>query len=42
LHHTEVDQLIQAMAAFAPPPAAQTNLSHQQVNQAQVLLTVSH
>lgn len=42
MHNTDVEQLVQAMAAFAPPSAAQTRWSSGQTSNGQVLLAVNH
>jgi len=42
MHNTDVEQLVQAMAAFAPPSAAQTRWTSGQTSNGQVLLAVSH
>ncbi|WP_367651481.1 calcium-binding protein [Cupriavidus basilensis] len=42
LYNTDVEQFVQAMAAFAPPGATQTNWANGQASNGKVLLTVAH
>lgn len=42
LYNTDVEQLVQAMAAFAPPGAAQTNWTNGDTSNGKVLLAVTH
>lgn len=42
MHDTDVERFVQAMAAFAPPPATQTDWRNGQTSNGQVLLTVTH
>lgn len=42
LYNTDVEKLVHAMAAFAPPQAGQTRWSNDQTSNAQVLLAVTH
>lgn len=42
MYDTDVEQLVQAMAVFAPPSAAQTSWTHGETYGGRVLLTVTH
>jgi hypothetical protein len=42
MYNTDVEKLVQAMAAFAPPSAAQTSWTREQGSNVQVLLAVTH
>lgn len=42
MYNTDVEKFVQAMAAFAPPPAAQTSWFNGQTSNGQVLLAVTH
>ena len=42
MFNTDVEKFVQAMAAFAPPSAAQTSWTSGQASNGQVLLAVSH
>ena len=42
MYHTDVEQLVQAMAAFAPPSPAETSWKNGQTSNGQVLLAVTH
>ncbi len=42
LYNSDVEQLVQAMSSFAPPPATQTSWTNGQASNGKVLLTVSH
>lgn len=42
LYDSDVDKLVHAMAAFAPPQAGQTRWTNGQASNAQVLLAVTH
>jgi len=42
MFNTDVEKLVQAMAAFAPPTAAQTSWTSGQTSNGQVLLAVTH
>jgi hypothetical protein len=42
MYNTDVETFVQAMAAFAPPSAAQTSWTSGQSSNGKVLLAVSH
>jgi Ca2+-binding RTX toxin-like protein len=42
MYNTDVEQFVQAMAAFAPPSATQTNWTNGQTSNGQILLAVAH
>ena len=42
MYNTDVEKLVQAMAGFSPPSAAQTSWKNGQSNNGQVLMTVTH
>ncbi|MET3449667.1 calcium-binding protein [Ralstonia sp. 1138] len=42
MYDTDVEQFVQAMDAFAPPPATQTSWANGQTSNGQVLMTVTH
>lgn len=42
MYDTDVERFVQAMAAFAPPTATQTNWTNGQATNGKVLLTVTH
>nr|WP_284502689.1 MULTISPECIES: calcium-binding protein [unclassified Caballeronia] len=42
MYNADVEKFVQAMAAFAPPSATQTNWTNGQTSNGQVLLTVTH
>jgi Ca2+-binding RTX toxin-like protein len=42
MYNTDVEQFVQAMAAFAPPSATQTSWTNGQTSNGQILLAVAH
>ena len=42
MYNTDIDKMVQAMAAFAPPTALQTNWTNGQMNNGQTLMTITH